>query len=248
MNRIIITLLFAAFLFVLSTDYTITGENENNDDHPTIALVNRIVEIVERKSPEIDWKRAKIGDLLNSGDVVKTGRASFSLVRFYDNSVLRIRELSEVTVYADRDRENYHRNIQVDEGSVGFDVRKKDTDRFEFSTPTSVASIRGSTGIMAVSPDGPDVLLMATGSALLRNLISGEEIEVNGGEIAFSYQDGTLEKRDITQEDLDRYGNPGDDSPSYIDRQQHTIEIRTIDEDGNPRTIIIEYEVDKKDQ
>jgi hypothetical protein len=75
--------------------------------------------------------------------MIKTGPASFSLVRFYDNSLLRIRELSEVTVFADRDREAYHRNIQIERGTVSFDVRKQESDRFEFSTPTSVASIRG---------------------------------------------------------------------------------------------------------
>ncbi len=248
MNRILLTSLLLSFFLVLSSDRCITGENENNDDRPTIALVNRIVEVVERRSPEVDWKRAKIGDLLNSGDIVKTGRASFSLVRFYDNSLLRIRELSEVTVYADRDRENYHRNIQLDEGAVGFDVRKKDADRFEFSTPTSVASIRGSVGIIIVRSDEPDVLLMVTGLAALRNLISGEEIEVTGGEIGFSYPDGTLEKRDVTEDDIEEYGEPDAEEDSQIERQRRTIEIRTFDEDGNPRTIIIEFEEDKTDQ
>lgn len=249
MNRILLFTLAITISMVLSFDQVITGENNDNDERPTIALVNRVVEVVERRSPEIDWRKANIGDLLNSGDIVKTGPASFSLVRFYDNSLLRIRELSEVTVYADRDRENYHRNIQIDEGSVGFDVRKKDADRFEFSTPTSVASIRGSSGIITVIPGEADVLLMATGAAVLRNLITGEEIEVFAGEIAFSGPDDALEKRDITEEDAETYGAPEDEEEEIqIDRQRRTIEIRTFDEDGNPRTIIIEYEEDKQDQ
>ncbi|GEM_PF-272843 len=249
MRTILLTTVLLAFWLALPGDIVGAGENENNDERPTIALVNRVVEIVERRSPEIDWQTAKIGDLLNSGDIVKTGAGSFSLIRFYDNSLLRVRELSEVTVYADRDRDNYHRDIEVDEGSVSFDVRKKEADRFEFSTPTSVASIRGSTGILIVRPGQADVLLMVTGLAMFLNRITGEEIEVYGGEIAFSFSDGNLEKRELTDDDLEEYGEPGDeldDTPG--ERQQRTIEIRTMDEDGNPRTLIIEYEEDKTDQ
>lgn len=247
MNTHISMIVVLSFITALFSERMIAGDTNANDDRPTIALVNRVVEIVNRRTIDADWREAKIGDLLNSGDIIKTGQASFSLVRFYDNSLLRIRELSEVTVYADRDREHYHRNIRVDDGSVGFDVQKKETDRFEFSTPTSVASIRGSTGSFSVLFNGPDVLLLATGLALLRNLISGEEIELTGGEIVFSFSDGTIEKRTITEEDFEQYGTPRDNIPG-TERQQRTLEIRTIDENGNPQSIIIEYEEDKKNQ
>jgi len=249
MKNLLYVTLFLSFCLVLLGDQARAEENERNDNRATIALVNRVVEIVERRTPEIDWQQAKIGDLLNSGDVVKTGENSFSLIRFYDNSLLRIRELSEVTVYADRDRENYHRNIEVEGGSVSFDVRKKESDRFEFSTPTSVASIRGSSGIFIARLNDMDILLMATGLATFLNQITGEEISVNGGEIAFSFPDGTLEKREITQDDWDEYGDPGDEiEETPVERQQRTLEIRAIDEDGNPRTIIIEYEENIEDR
>jgi len=248
MNKILIIALLLTFLVEPEAPIR-AGDNGNNDERPTIALVNRVVEIVERRSPEVDWQPANIGDLLNSGDIVKTGEDSFSLIRFYDNSLLRIRELSEVRVYAERDRENYHRDIEIDEGAVGFDISKKESDRFEFSTPTSVASIRGSTGILIVRPDSPDIFLLVTGLAHLLNLISGEDIEINSGEIVFSFPDGTMEKREITESDLEEYGNPDDELyETPVERQQRTIEIRTIDEDGNARTIIIEYEEDKTDQ
>lgn len=243
MNKIITTALLLFIFLLLLSDRISAQDNETGNDRPTIALVNRVVEIVEHRTPEVDWKNANIGDLLNSGDVLRTGPASFSLVRFYDNSLLRIRELSEVTVYADRDRENYHRNINVDEGSVSFDIRKKETDRFEFSTPTSVASIRGSTGIFAVSPEGVDALMMITGYAVLLNLITGEEVELMGGWIGFSSEDGTLEIREITREDIDKYG----ELDLQKERQQRTIEIQFIDEDGTLQTVIIEFDEDKND-
>jgi hypothetical protein len=247
-----ILLLLSALLLTVSAGLPVRADEDAGNDRPTIALVNRVVQIVERRTPQIDWREARIGDLLNSGDVVKTGPASFSLIRFYDNSLLRIRELSEVIVFADRDREAYHRNIQLEQGSVGFDVRKQDADRFEFSTPTSVASIRGSRGTFTVASGMPDVLLMATGNAVLRNVLSGNEIEVTGGEIGFSFTDGSLEKRDITPEDEEQYGEGAGDREGTNDRapvrERNVLEIRTQDEDGNERTIIIEYEEDKTEE
>lgn len=246
MKKHLSVIFILSFVCALISGRIIAGDNSTNDERPTIALVNRVVEIVNRRTTGTDWREAKIGDLLNSGDIIKTGPASFSLVRFYDNSLLRIRELSEVTVYADRDREHYHRAIRVDGGSVSFDVQKKDTDRFDFSTPTSVASIRGSTGLLIVSFQEPDILLLVTGLATLLNSITGEEIELTGGEIGFSFGDGSLEKRTLTEEDFKRYGTLQDDIPG-TERQQRILEIRTIDENGNPQTIIIEYEEDRKD-
>lgn len=248
MVRTMVTIVVLLSIYGLPIDRVDAKTGNSGNERPTIALVNRVVEIVQRKSTELDWKEAKIGDLLNSGDVIRTGPASFSLVRFYDNSLLRIRELSEVTVYADRDRESYHRNIHVDEGSVSFDVRKKESDRFEFSTPTSVASIRGSTGVFIVTLNEPDVLLMVTGLAFLINQITGEEIEIAGGEIGFSYHDGRLEKREITNDDLEKYGGVNGEVDSSPERQRRTIEIDVIGEDGTLHTIVIELEEESQDR
>jgi hypothetical protein len=243
MKKTFIPLLITVLLLASAITIPLVGQQtEAQNDRPTIALVNRVVQIVERRSPEIEWRAAKIGDLLNSGDVIKTGPASFSLVRFYDNSLLRIRELTEIIVYADRDRDAYHRNIQIDHGGVGFDVRKKEADRFEFSTPTSVASIRGSSGTFTIVPGESDVLLMGTGNALLRNLLSGQELDVIGGEIAFSNSDGTIDKRSINEDDLDTYGDGTNGGTK--ERTKRILELRTKDEAGNPRKVVIEFEED----
>jgi hypothetical protein len=242
MKRIVVSLMILIFIGLTYPAHLAGQQAGTQNDRPTIALVNRVVQIVERRSPEIEWRAAKIGDLLNSGDVIKTGPASFSLVRFYDNSLLRIRELTEIIVYADRDRSAYHRNIQVDRGGVGFDVRKQEADRFEFSTPTSVASIRGSSGSFTIVPGESDVLLMSTGRALLRNLLSGEELDVIGGEIAFSHSDGSLDKRSVNQDDLDRFGDESTEGAK--ERRKRILELRTKDEAGNPHKVIIEFEED----
>jgi hypothetical protein len=237
MKKILLTIfLMLCFMQVLQNRATESNEHASQI-RPTIALVNRVVEVVERRTNGVEWTKAKIGDLLISGDVVKTGPQSFSLIRFYDNSLLRIQEFSEVTIYSDRDKNHYHRNIEVGKGSIGFDVRKEERDRFEFSTATSVASIRGSSGLFSTVSDGGDVLLMTSGSAVLKNTHTGKEVAVRGGEIAFSRADGSLDKRDISQHDIQQYGASLGETGIHRDRRQpRTIEIRVMDEHGNVYT------------
>ena len=246
MNKILlITLLMLCFMPVLQNKATDSNE-QTNQIRPTIALVNRVVEVVERRTNGVEWTNAKIGDLLTSGDVVKTGPQSFSLIRFYDNSLLRIQELSEVTIYSDRDKNHYHRHIEVGKGAIGFDVRKEERDRFEFSTATSVASIRGSSGLFSMLSAGGDVLLMTSGLAVMKNTQTGEEITVRGGEIAFSRADGSLRKRDINQNDIQQYGlSLGDTGIQRQGRQPRTIEIRVMDEQGNVYTRTFTIQGDK---
>lgn len=237
MNKILlITLLLLWFMPIFQNRAADNNEN-TNQTRPTIALVNRVVEVVERRTNGVEWTNAKIGDLLTSGDIMKTGPKSFSLVRFYDNSLLRIQELSEVTIFSDRDKNHYHRHIEVGKGSIGFDVRKEERDRFEFSTVTSVASIRGSSGLFSIVPADGDVLLMTSGLAVMKNTYTGEEIAVRGGEIAFSRADGSLRKRDINQDDIQRYGVTLSKKDVHREgRQTRTIEIRVMDEHGNVYT------------
>lgn len=246
MNKILLTT-FLMLCFLPLFQNQATDSNENTSQiRPTIALVNRVVEVVERRTNGVEWTNAKIGDLLTSGDVVKTGPQSFSLIRFYDNSLLRIQELSEVTIFSDRDKNHYHRNIEVGKGSVGFDVRKEERDRFEFSTVTSVASIRGSSGLFSILPTGGDVLLMTSGLAVMKNTNTGEEIAVRGGEIAFSRVDGSLRKRDINQDDIQQYGiSLSDRGIQRQPRQPRTIDIRVMDEQGNVYTRTFTIQGDK---
>jgi hypothetical protein len=61
---------------------------------------------------------------------------------------------------------------------------------------------------------------MVTGFAILRNLLSGEEVNVTGGQIAFSFPDGGIQIRDITEDDLDQYGDVTDETGKDIERQR----------------------------
>jgi hypothetical protein len=59
--RSIITCTIVVLLAVMPfmPNRALSDDTQTNDDRPTVALVNRVVEIVERRAPAIDWRQAK---------------------------------------------------------------------------------------------------------------------------------------------------------------------------------------------
>ncbi len=51
-----------------------------------------------RKEASRDWQIARRGEMLSSGDRVKTGDRSVAVIRFKDHSFVRIHECSELTI------------------------------------------------------------------------------------------------------------------------------------------------------
>ncbi len=169
-----------------------------------VALVTKTIKTVSMKSPDADWKKAVKGDPLASGDHVQTGVKSLAVVKFIDNSIVRVREQSELTINGESSAPRLlSKEIQMKQGAFGFDIRKqKQNEQFRFTSPTSVASIRGTTG---TERNGAlcDTFLIMTGLGNFLNLISKKEVDVPAGYIAFSYPDGSISVRQATQEELD---------------------------------------------
>ncbi len=135
--------------------FTAVAGNEKNqpsdEKKPTpVALVKKIVKDVKYKeSDESDWEIAKTGEPLFDGGLVKTGTKSLALVLFIDGSgLLRVRENSILNIYGDRDGKTLNKNAFLEKGLVGFEVSKQEDEEFKFTTPTMVASIRGTSGAL----------------------------------------------------------------------------------------------------
>src|ERR1041385_8704072 len=59
-----------------------------------VAQIVKVIQIVDKKTEPAEWEKASPGDGLGSGDGVRTGKKSFAIVKFLDNSILRVRENS----------------------------------------------------------------------------------------------------------------------------------------------------------
>jgi len=170
-----------------------------------IGLISKVVRDVSlRTDAEEDWNRAERGNPLKSGDRVKTGLQSLAILKFRDASFVRVREQSEVVMSAATGDKPFVKSIETEGtgGSFGFDIKKQIDAKFQFTSPTSVASIRGTSGKWSAGSDANDTLWLGTGLVALLNKISKSEILVRGGSIAFSNADGTITVRPMTPEEL----------------------------------------------
>jgi len=87
--------------------------------------------------------QGKRGYVLQDGNKIETGARSFCAIKFLDDkSLLRIRENSSCTVEGKKEQTKIDKNIIVEIGSF-FASLFKPRGSFKVTTPTSVASVKG---------------------------------------------------------------------------------------------------------
>ncbi len=173
---------------------------------PLVAQVCRVVQDVTRKQALQCWKKAVRGETVVSGDRLKTGMHSAAVLKLTDNSFVRIRELSELTVTVVSTESSFLRSIDLEIGGVGFGVKKQGPEEeFRFTSPTSVASIRGTEGEF-ISTGMSDTLTIVEGAVVLTNSLTGENVMVRGGYTGIANHDGTIGVRPATADELNAAG------------------------------------------
>ena len=166
---------------------------KNPPPESPIAIVMKVVKDVNFKKVDGDWTTTKIGQALSTGDEIKTGAKSLALIKFTDNSILRVRENCSIKIYVDKNDKQISKNTYIGKGAVNFEVTKQQqNEEFQFTTPTMVASIRGTKGFLQVGDNGT-VLVLEEGAMDYKSLI-GEQIKgnVTGGNSVIFYNDGQV--------------------------------------------------------
>ncbi len=166
-----------------------------------VATIFKPVGAVDYKTGDKNWTKAKPATPLLAGDAVRTQENSFAIIKFLENSVLRVQEKSEVTISGTIAKGEFSKNVHLRHGEVGFQVKKRPNEKFEFSTPTSVASIRGTGGLLITGQDSNDVLILGSGIVDFKNLISNSILKVIGGQTAYSMSNGTIKVENSTPEE-----------------------------------------------
>ena len=155
-----------ALIIILSCP-AFSGDKPKGD--APVAILMKTIKDVSYKKGNTDWTNAKTGIPLSTNDEVKTGDKSLALIKFTDNSILRVRENSSLKIYADKNKGDLSKNTYIDKGKVGFQVTHQQNEEFKFTTPTMVASIRGTGGLFDVSQDST-LLILGEGSIEMRAL------------------------------------------------------------------------------
>lgn len=198
-----------------------------------IALIKKIVQDVTYKGTGMDdWEEAKVGIPLNDGEEVRTGFRSLALILFTDGSgIMRVRENSILHIYGKEDERKIDKNTFIEKGKISFEVSKQEDEEFKFTTPTVVASIRGTNGNIDVRDDSTTAVSVGRGLIeLAATMGSRSTSSVSGGNTAVIDTRGNIEVRassDVEIMDIKKSQNVETDV-LRIKTDNGTLEIRYL--------------------
>lgn len=188
-------------LFLVIVTASVTAQQTKKGPQ---AIIKKVVQEVDsRKENTNNWKQAKPGEALYTGDEVKTGKKSLAVVQFTDKSTVMLRENSIAKIFADKNDKKLVKNTVLDKGQLYFEVTKQKGDEFRFTTPTMVASIRGTRGLIEVEPDGNSLLMVEEGLVEVTSQAGDKKPEnVGAGKLAKINRDGEIQVADQTKEQM----------------------------------------------
>ena len=178
----------------------------------------------------------KPGSPLSHQDKIKTGKNGYiALMYLDDKTVVKMLGNSDLTIMGDRSGNKINKSLDIKYGRVAANVKPQKDKEFRISTPTSVASVKGTEFTIQSDPSTGDSFTLIEGLIEVTNSITGESTEVQEGETATSTPDGSLDVAETTNDDLDGFEEASIDPPT----QELRFEVEN--ENGNIKEILIKF-------
>jgi hypothetical protein len=220
------------------------GQKGQQDKKDISAYIVKVIRDVNMKSPATGWQKAVPLSTLKSGYEVKTDKGSLAMILFADQSKLILREKSIVTIKGEvQGKEILSRSVHMDRGNMIFNVKKAETEQFRFSSPISVASIRGTEGGYNTGGSA-DFFTISEGLAEFTNSISGRSTNVGTGQTGVADSSGNLNLRKANKKELENIasgtsegGGQGERSTSKGVAVSGTIAFDPSPSVGNATTV-----------
>lgn len=182
----------------------------------------------------------KVGDGLYNQDEIRTRSQSFAAYKYIDNSsTIKVFANSYVLVNASRKDRTLDKNVKVFTGSVFTKVDPKSKGSMKVSTPTTVASVKGTQFLTNVDEAGQVTYIVTEGTVNVLIPETNESADVTQGQTATVDKDLVLEIRETTEEDLQDLAAA--DEGTLSEHIPNILRIPMIDKDGKTRYIEIEY-------
>lgn len=175
----------------------------------------------------------KKGSVLYDGYKLQTSRGSFCALKFIDDkSLLRMKENSSCVIEGKREKDRIDKNIVVEVGSF-FASLFRQRGRFTVTTPTSVASVKGTKFWTVQFPSGKTVYIGVEGLIDLIN--DAGRVLLRSGQTAVVTSSNELPTITLTKEG---------DIPADEDKTEDlkTLEIEFKDATGNVKKLRLDYQ------
>ena len=210
----------------------------NNPAAQSIAIVSKAIGDVKykKKSDKELKKTLKFGIDLYNNDYIKTGEDGFAKYTYVDDGTqIKVHNNSEVYIRGEINRKSIIKQLKVDRGTIKLEIKKQTVDEFTVITPTSVASVKGTSFWLDCSGKDGDKFYGESGLVSIQNRESGQITDLKKNKTASSLPDGTLNVRDMTPDELEMLENIEEETGESGDSNKGdgTFEI-------NPEAIIRE--------
>ena len=178
----------------------------------------------------------KPGSPLSHQDKIKTGKNGYiALMYLDDKTVVKMLGNSDLTIMGDRSGNKINKSLDIKYGRIAANVKPQKGKEFRISTPTSVASVKGTEFAIQSDPSSGDSFTLIEGLIEVTNSVTGESTQVQEGETAVSTPDGSLDVAETTSDDLDGFEEASMEPPT----QELRVEVE--DENGNIKEILIKF-------
>jgi hypothetical protein len=168
---------------------------------------------------------------LSDGDKIRTGKDGYCFLIFVeDKTQIKVRENSEMTISANRGDKGLEQQVNMNIGQIWSHVSKEGS-KFRVSTPTSVASVKGTMWWTLVNEDGTTTIIGLSGIVNLFNNRLGQSEDVGAGQTGDSGPGGL-------HVGPTHISIPNPDGPGST----RTLRIPFRDADGNDHNLYIDYE------
>lgn len=175
----------------------------------TAAIVTKVIQDVKHKSGDSDWIKTKTATQLKTKDLLNTGKRSVAVLKFLDGSIVRVRENSTIMILADKKDKGLIKNTKLENGKIVFEVNKQSIDdSFIITTPTAVATIRGTSGLVEILDNGSTLLIVETGVVEIQSTGENKETKsVEAGTTSIINPDGSIVSTESTEEQKKSFQN-----------------------------------------
>ena len=168
---------------------------------------------------------------LYNNDLLLTEENGFIMFAYLDDgSLIKIYKDSKVYVTGDLKNKIIDKKIIIDDGLLKFDIEKQKENEFKVVTPTSVASVKGTTFYVDIN-DQNDIFYGVDGTVEILNVESNEILILSKHKKITSSDNGTILSKEIDSKDL-----------SYLKQIQQESgidveEIENLDDDSGSGTL-----------
>lgn len=190
---------------------------------------------IQKSNSNSEFSLVKAGQLLNHKDIIKTSANAFAVLIYLDDkSMVKLRGNTNLEIQGERIGKSLKKNLEITGGTVRAIVSEQRRGEFSISSPTSVASVKG-TDLWFQSDNGEgDSIFCLEGIVQLINNSSGQIVDLLMNQTGVSTPDGNLSVSATVAADI-----PIDEDDSGQEPKE--FRIRFKDSDGTEKVLIIKY-------